>query len=791
MESRARVRTQVAVAVLLALLSVASPGQAQDCGELARAVPELTERATQEEVRSLADPIAARPAAAQPPIYWEALTRIALDPRGPAEGDEVALHATRWVEAARARRDRAAELDASLALAAAQLELGKLDVAARQIDALLPDLSERADASRRAVALGIRARARWRVGDLDGARVSLARALQEARESVGHDPTARWDCPALPAGRLWATTLRRWRLDLLHVDLAMGRPVPDAVRAATRVWITGDEPSLSLAAAGVLIASLERRPREPRVREAVARAAADAERRWLSRTTSRATAAEVAEVRDAVSELEIALGVAHAERGDVRAALSLFRSGLRRTEARLRELGDTPRRIGHLIQRLRARQEARVHASLRDAREDPAVLSLVLELSCQRRGVYARGADPRACREGAAPLEVRLRDQMRAHRIDRLVQPVAYSVGGEAHAAVLTLRRTGPPEWRELGPLSAVEAARARLVAASAAPGRADGGAAVRLTRLVFGDDRRDARDARVAVVADGFLRHIPYLSLADDGVSWLERRTVVELAGARDLLPDDRDGALGPVVVFGAPDLDDARVPAPSAREARIGGRWAPLPGARSEALRVAAAYRGSDLHLARSATELAFRAILRGTAAPPRILHLATHGGARGAIVDGGWGQLGYLMFTPTRGAGEDTDGFITPDDITAESSRAFAGTDLVVLSACESGAAVPEARSGVDGLRRAFLAAGARSVMSTLWTVDDEATQALVAAFHGALRRGVDRHDALRLAALRVRRRWAHPYYWAGFQMLGRPGPVTADVAAPATPPPALAR
>ena len=97
----------------------------------------------------------------------------------------------------------------------------------------------------------------------------------------------------------------------------------------------------------------------------------------------------------------------------------------------------------------------------------------------------------------------------------------------------------------------------------------------------------------------------------------------------------------------------------------------------------------------------------------------------------------------------------------------------TDLAVLSACETAAGRISDGDDVVGLTRAFLAAGAPSVLTTLWPIDDEASAALVTAFYRHLRNpGTGLAAALRAAQLEVAReeRWSSPYYWAGFVLHG---------------------
>jgi CHAT domain-containing protein len=92
------------------------------------------------------------------------------------------------------------------------------------------------------------------------------------------------------------------------------------------------------------------------------------------------------------------------------------------------------------------------------------------------------------------------------------------------------------------------------------------------------------------------------------------------------------------------------------------------------------------------------------------------------------------------------------------------------LVILSACETGLGRLAGGDGIVGLHRAFLAAGAAAVASSLWRVSDLATALLMKHLFRALRRGLEPADALRAAQQELRRRFPHPAYWAGFRLEG---------------------
>jgi CHAT domain-containing protein len=97
---------------------------------------------------------------------------------------------------------------------------------------------------------------------------------------------------------------------------------------------------------------------------------------------------------------------------------------------------------------------------------------------------------------------------------------------------------------------------------------------------------------------------------------------------------------------------------------------------------------------------------------------------------------------------------------------------GTELVVLSACETGLGDIENGEGVYGLRRALVLAGAQTQVTSLWKVSDDATRRLMVDYYQRLQQGEGRSAALQSAqqAMLATPERAHPYYWASFIVIG---------------------
>ena len=144
--------------------------------------------------------------------------------------------------------------------------------------------------------------------------------------------------------------------------------------------------------------------------------------------------------------------------------------------------------------------------------------------------------------------------------------------------------------------------------------------------------------------------------------------------------------------------------------------------------------------------------------------ILHFATHG-----VLHPDKPEFSGFFLSTVDTAGRSQDGFINLQDV----YRLNAPVDLVVLSACRTGLGQEVRGEGLIGLTRGFMFAGASSVVSSLWRVDDEATSELMKYFYAnMLQEGMRPAEALRAAQNKLRQdpKWQSPHFWAGFTLQG---------------------
>ena len=188
----------------------------------------------------------------------------------------------------------------------------------------------------------------------------------------------------------------------------------------------------------------------------------------------------------------------------------------------------------------------------------------------------------------------------------------------------------------------------------------------------------------------------------------------------------------------------------------------WAVAEGVKADAAR--------DIRLGSQATEREVKRLsASGELATYRMVHFATHGAVAGELT--GTHEPG-LILTPPETASEADDGYLSASEVAALKLDA----DWVVLSACNTAAGGATNAEALSGLGRAFIYAGARSLLVSHWAVDSDATVKLITGAVREMSRDpkVGRSEAMRRSMLALidkgAKEEAHPAFWAPFVVVG---------------------
>ncbi len=343
---------------------------------------------------------------------------------------------------------------------------------------------------------------------------------------------------------------------------------------------------------------------------------------------------------------------------------------------------------------------------------------------------------------------------------------------------------------------------------------------------------------SHIFVVPDGAINLVSLAALPAGQSDYLmETGPLIHYFSAeRDLVPSESTAIKGAgLLALGGPAFDETSLFAALARQGRKSAassqaqtrtsqtyrgprsscgdfqsmRFEPLPASEREVKEIISLWMndraserktGDVVNLTRAAAnETAFKDRAPGR----RVLHLATHGfflgGSCSSALASSRGVGGVKKVEPDQpppvagdnplllsglvlaGANhraqagpEEEDGILTAEEIAAMD---LSGVEWAVLSACETGVGKVEAGEGVFGLRRAFQVAGARTLIMSLWSVEDEAArQWMRALYEGRLLKGLSTAESVRAASLEVHRsrrekgQNTHPFYWAAFVAAG---------------------
>lgn len=284
-----------------------------------------------------------------------------------------------------------------------------------------------------------------------------------------------------------------------------------------------------------------------------------------------------------------------------------------------------------------------------------------------------------------------------------------------------------------------------------------------------------------------GMLNLINMEALVDtNGVSALENYNLIRLSSTKEIVSSKKEESISSVVSFGGIDYTQMSVEIVDSLNTR--GNWNYLKNTLTEVHDLKKSLQKKNINvnvvIGNKATETSFK-MLDGTTA--NVIHVASHGFYipppkrdaipyyeksdytkkikdelfySGLIMSGGQTTWNTSTFEA-----EKDDGILTSYEI---SKLDLHNVELVVLSACETGIG-DNLYDGIFGLQRAFKKAGVKTILMSLWSIDDKATSEYMGLFFDFLTSGLSKHESYKKTVVEMRKRYPDPYYWASFVML----------------------
>ena len=247
----------------------------------------------------------------------------------------------------------------------------------------------------------------------------------------------------------------------------------------------------------------------------------------------------------------------------------------------------------------------------------------------------------------------------------------------------------------------------------------------------------------RLLIVPSGRLNTLPFSALPNQRKYLIEDHEIAVIPNASTLqfIRTGKHMSASPsVLALGNPDNP----------------RVTRLPGTVTEVNNIKSIYANSAVYLGDDASETRAKMSM----GQYQIVHIACHG-----LFNYEFPLLSSLVLTPDK----DNDGFLQVHELY---NLNLSNTNLVILSACETGLAEIKKNDDLIGLVRGFLYAGVPSTVASLWKVDDYATSLLMSNFHLLLKLGNTKSQALRKAQLQLMKspETSHPFFWAAFVLYG---------------------
>jgi CHAT domain-containing protein len=307
-------------------------------------------------------------------------------------------------------------------------------------------------------------------------------------------------------------------------------------------------------------------------------------------------------------------------------------------------------------------------------------------------------------------------------------------------------------------------------------------GSGVETSKRLFGallEPIPEAKTTATLIIApDGALNLLPFEALRDKQGEYLLKSHVISYVPSGTILDvlrraSKNEKAASPFLGVGDVAYENqggagTRIPAPDTVRGRMlrgvadfsGMRLQDLPQTRAEVEEIGKIVGpGAVILLGKDATETAFK---KEPLDQFRVLHLAVHG-----FADTQYPERSALVLGTDPKSGDD--GLLQVREII----RLRLSAELTTLSACDTGVGKLQGQEGVSSLVEAFLVAGSKSVVASLWSADDTFASALMDRFYLRLGQGEDTGSALRDAKLDLLTKYGEqvsPFYWAAFVAVG---------------------
>jgi CHAT domain-containing protein len=277
-----------------------------------------------------------------------------------------------------------------------------------------------------------------------------------------------------------------------------------------------------------------------------------------------------------------------------------------------------------------------------------------------------------------------------------------------------------------------------------------------------------------LVIVPDGTLWNLPFQALQSAAGRYLLEEHAIFYAPSLTVLremvkahrqPTKRAQSQSTLLAFGNPAV--SKQTAEGVRRVALDEKLEPLPEAEKQVSELARLYGLSQSRVYTGADAREDRA--KREAGNYRILQFATHG-----ILNNGSPMYSHLVLARAEGDSNE-DGLLEAHEMMKLNLHA----DMVVLSACETGRGRIGAGEGLIGMSWALFVAGSATTIASQWKVESASTNELMLEFHRNLKSGsedaqmqITKARALQQAALKLMRdgRYAHPFYWAGFVVMG---------------------